>query len=66
MGENCFLKGKNGKFYSKKSLKYGFSLNRPVFFFIEIGYFVSHYSPTFMIYMQFCQFIFLMPTEPFG
>ena len=56
MGENCFLKGKNGQFYSIKWLKYGFSQNRPVFF-IEIGYFVSHYGPTFIIYMRFCQFI---------
>ena len=38
-----------------------------LFFFIEIGYFVSHYGPTFIvIYMRFCQFIFLDPTEPFG
>ena len=27
---------------------------------------VSHYSPTFITYMQFCQFISLVPTEIFG
>ena len=32
MSENCFLKGKNGQFYSIKWLKYGFSQNRLVFF----------------------------------
>ena len=37
-----------------------------LFFLLEIGCFVSNYGPTFIIYMRFCPFIFLDPTEPFG
>ena len=58
MGENCFLKGKNGQFYSIKWLKYGFSPNRLAELFQYYDFSTKIYL-YFDLYVAECQIQFL-------
>ena len=58
MSENCFLKGKNGQFYSIKWLKYGFSPNRLAELFQYYDFSTKIYL-YFDLYVAECQIQFL-------
>ena len=65
MGENCFLKGKNGQFYSIKWLKYGFSPNRLAELFQYYDFSTKIYL-YFDLYVAECQIQFFWLLSRFG